>query len=133
MEERIIVVWEIATKQTKAGQDYLAVKGKDGMTYNIFDQASFPVFEVDRAVKLTGEKSGKYFNTQKAEGVANIMEQEAAVKVAGLMGNVDNRVKALNCATAIIGSVIQHTGEAKTANDVVVTAKVLAKYLDTGE
>ncbi len=118
MEERIIVVKEITTKQTAKGNDYLSVKGKDGHTYNIFDQASFPAFEIDKAVKLSGETAGKFFNTTKAEKVANIMEQKAAQAVAEKM----------NASTPEEGMWWKELGEMLRAGDIDKT-KPMGKAL----
>ena len=82
MEERIIVVKEITTKQTAKGNDYLSVKGTDGKFYNQFDQITFPLFEAGKAVKLLGETSGKYFNTQSVEKIKDVFQQKAAQEVA---------------------------------------------------
>jgi len=85
MEERIIVVDTLTTKQTKtgknAGKNFLVVKDKGGGFYSIFNSALFGVFVAGRAVKLTGEQSGEYFNTDKAELVDVPYIEEEGVEV----------------------------------------------------
>ena len=74
MEERIITVTSIEPKNGTRGE-YLTVRASDGKSYNIFDGKLFDVFEEGRAVKLSGEMNGKYFNTKNAEPVGELINK----------------------------------------------------------
>ena len=74
MEERVITVESITQKNGTKG-DYLSIGGSDGKTYNIFSEKLFGIFELNKAVKLSGEMNGKYFNTKNAEPVGELINK----------------------------------------------------------
>lgn len=74
MEERIITVTSIEPKNGTRGE-YLTVRASDGKSYNIFDGKLFDVFEEGRAVRLSGDMNGKYFNTKNAEPVGELINK----------------------------------------------------------
>ena len=74
MEERVITVESITQKNGTKG-DYLSIGGSDGKTYNIFNEKLFGIFELNKAVKLSGEMNGKYFNTKNAEPVGELINK----------------------------------------------------------
>ena len=86
MEERVITVESIEQKTGKKGA-YLTVHGSDGKNYNIFDNKLFDVFEINRAIKLSGETNGSFFNTKNAEPVGELLNKlvtEKNAKVASI-------------------------------------------------
>lgn len=74
MEERVITVESIEQKTGKKGA-YLTVHGSDGKNYNIFDNKLFDVFETNKAIKLSGETNGAFFNTKNAEPVGELINK----------------------------------------------------------
>ena len=74
MEERVITVESIEQKTGKKGA-YLTVHGSDGKNYNIFNEKLFDIFEVNKAIKLSGETNGSFFNTKNAEPVGELINK----------------------------------------------------------
>lgn len=74
MEERVITVESIEQKSGTKGA-YLTVHGSDGKNYNIFNEKLFGIFEINKAVKLSGETNGKFFNTKNAEPVGELINK----------------------------------------------------------
>ena len=74
MEERVITVTSIEQKTGKKGA-YLTVHGSDGKNYNIFNEKLFDIFEVNKAIKLSGETNGAFFNTKNAEPVGELINK----------------------------------------------------------
>lgn len=82
MEERVITVESIEQKSGAKGA-YITVHGSDGKNYNIFNEKLFGIFEINKAVKLSGETNGKFFNTKNAEPVGELINKmiDKGVKV----------------------------------------------------
>jgi hypothetical protein len=142
MEERIITVESIEQKTGKKGA-YLTVHGSDGKNYNIFDNKLFDIFEVNKAIKLSGETNGAFFNTKNAEPVGELINKmiEKGGKVTSVepMTKEDwqekdritrksiERQKSLEMALKAleVGAI--------DADKVIPTAKRFEQYLGTGE
>ncbi len=142
MEERIITVESIEQKTGKKGA-YLTVHGSDGKNYNIFDNKLFDVFEINRAIKLSGETNGSFFNTKNAEPVGELINKmiDKGAKVASVepMTKEDWREKDRTTRKSIerqksleMALKALEVG-AIDVDKVIPTAKRFEQYLETGE